>query len=141
MPARTPRTLSRAVQEYVGECARLTRSDAATDEMSFYPAINNLLKAIGAVADPRRTTIPNPAARENDFPDNAIYEEVSQVLVLPVEIKPADITKEAFLRLDQGRRYAQSFGGGHVLLTNTWQFVWAELTKNGDLIERDSVVD
>lgn len=131
--------LEKAVKRYTKECSRLTRSGFATDELSFYPTINELLTVFGSSASPPRTTIPNPAAREGDFPDVAIYEEQSQALVLPVEVKPSSYSKHDLLKLDQSTRYARSFGGGHVLLTNLCQYVWAELEDDGSLVERDCV--
>ena len=62
------------------------------------------------------------------------------MLILPVEAKPLHVDKSALLALPQGVRYARSFGGGYVLLTNLWTFIWAELDQNsGSLVERDSV--
>jgi hypothetical protein len=122
-----------AVAEYVAACSQIARSEVGTDEISYYPALNRLIDRLGGEATPRITAIPNPAAREGDFPDVGCWEGASGVLVLPVEAKGVGKTVEQLLALDQTRRYAKTFGGGHVLLTNLREFVWAELV--GDAIE------
>jgi hypothetical protein len=130
----------RIAKSYLAECAKVLRSGYATDERSFYPALNKLLTDVGKLIPHQLTTVPEPAAREGDFPDVAFYEERSQVLVLPVEAKPLNLDKTALLSLSQGERYARTFGGGHVLLTNFWTFIWAELDPNsGHLVEKDSL--
>lgn len=133
-----PETQS-AVVAYVSECARITRTGRGTDERSYYPALNSLLSRVGRMARPVRTTIPEPASREGDFPDLAVYEDASQVLVLPLEAKPLDTDLDALARQSQPTSYARTFGGGHVLLTNLHEFAWAELDQSNRLAIRDRV--
>lgn len=134
-------TTQKAVDDYVADCARIARSGQATDERSYYTALNNLLTGLGETTNPPRTTIPEPAARAGDFPDVGLYEEFSQVLVLPVEAKPTDVTISELASRAQPASYARSFGGGHVLLTNLHTFAWAELDPTtGQLLVRDTVV-
>ena len=49
------------------------------------------------------------------------------MLVLPFEVKAAAASMVQLVASDQARRYARSFGGGQVLLTNLWSFVLARL--------------
>jgi Type ISP C-terminal specificity domain/N-6 DNA Methylase len=119
-----------AIRSYLGAVRQLLATQAHTEERSFYPAVNVLLSALGASRSPRLTTIPEPAAREGDFPDVALWEVDSQVLVLPVEVKPPRTTEADLHRLPQASRYARTFGGGRVLLTNLWLFVLAEFREN-----------
>jgi hypothetical protein len=67
------------------------------------------------------------------LPDLALYELASNVLVLPFEVKPASTSMTTLVASDQARRYARTFGGGQVLLTNLWTFVLARM--NGDSLE------
>ena len=139
MPTRRD-AVQMAVRDYVEDCRRIASSGQGTDECSFYTALNNLLTQVGQTADPRRTTIPQPAARGGAFPDVGIYEEASQVLVLPVEAKPTTVTIDDLASRVQPAVYARNFGGGHVLLTNLRQFSWAELDRvTGRLTVLDTV--
>lgn len=128
-----------AVRSYLDRCAQLIQSGVATDELSFYPALNNLLDAVGALSKAPCTTIPNPAAKGEGFPDVGLYDPEAEVLVAPVEAKPPAVAKPALLSLPQAIRYAEGFGGGYVLLTNLWQFVWAQRTERG--LQEISAVD
>lgn len=137
-PRRDP--LQAAVSDYAAECARLARSGQATDERSYYPALNSLLTRVGESMNPPCTTIPEPAARDGNFPDVGVYEDHSQVLVLPVEAKPTTVSIDDLAGRAQPEAYARIFGGGHVLLTNLHQFAWAEQdTTTGSLRVRDTV--
>ena len=120
------------VRRYLVECSRLVRSGVATDEVSHYPAINALLSELGTLSNPRRTTVPNPAAVGGALPDVAIYERESGVLVLPGEVKGRGISLDNILGSEQARRYARVFGGGRILVTNVWGFAWGELNGEGD---------
>lgn len=126
------------IREYAAGYTAIRASGQGTSERSYYTEVNNLLRGVGEELQPAHTTLPEPAAIEGGFPDVALYEEHSQVLTLPVEVKPATVSRDQLLSLEQGRRYARQFGGGHVLVTNLREYVWAEL--DGDqLIERDAV--
>jgi hypothetical protein len=129
----------RAARTYLRKCAEIVSSGAGTDEQSFYPPLNEFLAALGENADPPITPISNPAARGGDLPDVACWEASSNVLALPVEVKPERMSPKQLLKLTQAKRYARTFGGGHVLLTNLRTFIWAELTDADRLEERDRV--
>lgn len=127
-----------AVRRYLQEVLRVRSTGHATEELSFYPALNTLLDALGTLMVPKRAPLANPAGIEGDLPDVALYETASTVLVLPVEVKPASWSLEELLASDQARRYARSFGGGRVLLTNLRGFSLAELSGDS-LVETDRV--
>ena len=93
----------------------------------FYPAVNDLLSRLGSLrSGPEVATIPNPAGIEGDHPDVALYEIGSQVLVLPVEVRGPGHDIEALLESEQALRYARTFGGGKILLTNLHAWVLAQ---------------
>lgn len=128
------------LDEYLQDASEIYRGQYTTDELSSYPGLRTLFDEFGSLTTPTRTTVASPTAIEDDHPDLAVYEDDSQVLVAAVEAKGPNVGKEKLLDLGQGRRYARSFGGGHVLLTNLWQVVWAELDEEaGELVERDAV--
>jgi hypothetical protein len=119
-----------AAKEYLAQVRQIRSSGHQTDEQSFYPALNHF---IDALLDKRRPTLGvlgHPHAIQGDLPDLALYEIASNVLVLPFEVKPAAASMSQLVASDQARRYARSFGGGQVLLTNQWQFVLAR--QEGD---------
>lgn len=120
-----------AIEVYLNDVRRVRASKAHTSERSFYPALTALVNAIGGRLSPAMTAVSDPRGRSGDFPDIAILEKPSQVMALPVEVKGPDTSAEVLLSLDQGRRYAASFGGGMVLLTNLHQLVLAELGRTG----------
>ncbi len=68
-----------------------------------------------------------------DFPDVALYEQDSNVLVLLVEVKPADADVDRLVGSAQATRYARTFGGGTVLVTNLRKFALARLDEPGTL--------
>jgi len=98
-----------------------------TAEQSYYPAINTLLDRLGSFMSPARAVLAHPAGIEGNLPDVALYERASNVLVLPVEAKPAGSSLEALVASAQALRYARVFGGGTVLLTNVREFAVARI--------------
>jgi Type ISP C-terminal specificity domain len=119
------------VERYLSEVSRLRRSGHAADEVSYYPALNALISGLGATLSPGLTTVPSPAAIGGDFPDIGIFESDSQVLALPVEAKPPERGATSILQSGQAARYARSWGGGDVLVTNLWDFGWGRLDSAG----------
>lgn len=101
--------------------------------------MNTLLSALGAQSRPVRQVLAHPAGVAGDFPDVALYEQGSNVLVLPVEVKPADTDLGRLIRSAQASRYAQTFGGGSVLVTNLREFAVARLDDAGMLRETGRV--
>lgn len=128
-----------AVLEYARACAETQATGSATQERSYYPALNALFSGFGAQHKPPVTPVSDPAARYGDFPDVACFEKASQACVLPVEVKPPGIELEDLARSEQPRRYARTFGGGLVLLCNLRQFALARL--DGERLVIDHRVD
>jgi Type ISP C-terminal specificity domain/Eco57I restriction-modification methylase len=129
---------AKAAADYLADCAEVVRlGTAATKELSYYPAVRKLIETL--IAEHGFGGLTSPAARDDRYPDLAIYESDSAVLVLPGEVKDASFDIAEMLRLPQAKRYAELFGGGHVLLTNLWQFTWAELGPGGELEERETI--
>lgn len=114
-------------------------SGRATAEQSYYPAVNALLASVGMRSRPVRLVLAHPSGIDGDFPDVALYERDSNVLVLPVEVKPAEADIDALLVSAQARRYARSFGGGTVLVTNLRQWVVGRVGPSGSIVETGRV--
>lgn len=96
--------------------------------------MHQLLTALGATQIPRCAALSEPAGIEGDLPDVALFETAARVLVLPVEVKPATMDLDDLLADPQPKRYARSFGGGLVLVTNLRSFALAQL-DGADLAE------
>lgn len=133
------RNAASAVDAYLTEVARVRRGGHGTPEVSYYPAMNALLTSIGQDCRPRRSALSNPRAISGNFPDVGLYEDQSNVLVLPVEVKGADPDLGALARSAQARSYARIFGGGRVLVTNLRGFALSEIDATGALRELDRV--
>lgn len=133
--------MSSVAQEYLNAVRRLRRTGQATDELSYYPAIQQLLDGLSVNATPSRRAMTHPTAIEMQHPDLALYETASLALVLPVEVKGSQANIETLLHSGQALRYATTFGGGKVLLTNLWQWCLAEVGPTGDLITEAPIVN
>jgi hypothetical protein len=126
------------VATYLAAVRTVRATGAATDERSYYAAVNALLSGIGGLLTPKRGVLSEPAAIDGGFPDVALFELASQVLVLPAEIKPAHVDLDQLLASVQPKGYASSFGGGMVLLSNLREFSLAQLDPSTDrLVELD----
>ena len=63
-----------------------------------------------------------------------VFGGLRQDTTLPVEVKGAKQSITKLSKSDQAARYASSFGGGLVLVTNLWQFTVAKLQPDGSLV-------
>lgn len=123
------------VRAFLADVRRVRSSGHGTDERSFYPAVSALLTELGLRGQPPRRAVSEPAGRDGDFPDVAVYEDRSNVLVLPAEVKPAEKRLDQVIDSEQAHRYARSFGGGTVLVTNLREFAIARISATGRLEE------
>jgi hypothetical protein len=126
-----------AIATYLDEVSRLRRTGQAVAETSYYPAVQQLLNDICAGLSPKRMAIPHPAlgAYGGGMPDNGVYEQATGVLVLPVEVKPAETDLTSIVARQQVVGYARSYGGGRVLVTNLRHFAVAELDNLGRALQ------
>lgn len=122
-----PLSAEEACRRYLEALRGIRATGHHTNEQSFYTPLNNLLDSLIAGSKPKRKAMGHPAGINGDFPDVALYEVAANVLVLPLEVKPASADIMALGKSAQARRYATSFGGGRVLVTNLRQFAVARL--------------
>lgn len=126
------------IKQYSAKAAKVNLSGLGTAETSFYPPLEALLSPIGQSLSPQPLdVISQISVRTSDtlasiYPDFGFIEPNSQVVALPVEVKPAThpITKIAITQ--QTKKYAKKFGG-IVLITNLWQFALAETNELGEV--------
>ena len=72
MPANAAK-LTSIVEEYLGDLRRLRASGGATGELSTYPALANLLNAIGATLRPKVFCVVEMANQGAGHPDIGLY--------------------------------------------------------------------
>ena len=129
--AGTTTKLTAAVEDYFADLRRMRASGGATGELSTYPALSNLLNAVGGVLKPKVFCVSQLAQQGAGHPDFGLY-AAKQVQKgrpregqLPecgvVEVKPAD--DDAWLTAESAQvsRYWDKYR--LVLVTNTRDFV------------------
>jgi hypothetical protein len=124
---RTKKTVDEAVRNYLKDVSSTLGRGLGTAETSHYPALRTLLSCLGQRQAPKCSSLTHPHGIDGDFPDLALYEDESNVLVLPVEAKSIDKDLSVLAKSTQAARYAQSFGGGTVLVTNLYSWAVASI--------------
>ena len=129
--AGTREMLTAAVESYLGELRRVRASGGATGERSYYPALSNLLDAVGATLRPKVSSVSELAEQGAGHPDFGLYaarqlqrgrrREGQTPERGVVEVKPADDDAWLTASGDQVSRYWGRYG--LVLVTNTRDFV------------------
>ena len=129
--AATGSKLTAAVEDYLAELRRIRASGGGTGELSYYPALSNLLNAVGGALRPKVFCVSQLAQQGAGHPDFGLYaaRQVSKGQPksgqLPdggvVEVKGAG--DDAWLTADSAQvsRYWQRYR--LVLVTNTRDFV------------------
>ena len=130
MPVTTTK-LTTAVEEYFADLRRIRASGGATGERSYYPALTNLLNAVGSALRPQVFCVGELAEQGAGHPDFGLYTRRQVQKGKPrigqvpergvVEVKPAG--DDAWLTADSGQvsRYWSLYR--LVLVTNTRDFV------------------
>ena len=123
--------LSAAVEDYLGDLRRIRASGGATGELSYYPALSNLLNAVGGALRPKVFCVGEMAQQGAGRPDFGVYAAKQVQKGQPkegqipecgvVEVKPAG--DDAWLTADseQVSKYWNKYR--LVLVTNTRDFV------------------
>ena len=130
MPPSTPK-LTTVVERFLTALRDIRRSGAATEERSSYPAVVNLLEAIGATLRPKVRCVLEPADHGAGHPDIALYTSRQLQRGRPrpgqppepgvIEVKPANDDACLVAESEQVRRYWTRYR--LVLVTNTRDFV------------------
>ena len=130
MPTTTTK-LTTAVEEYFSDLRRIRASGGATGERSYYPALTNLLNAVGGVLKPQVFCVSELAEQGAGHPDLGLYarRQVQKGTPRPgqvpergvVEVKPSGDDAWLTASSDQVSRYRGLYR--LVLVTNTRDFV------------------
>ena len=123
--------LTTAVEDYFSDLRRIRASGGATGERSYYPALTNLLNAVGAALRPKVFCVSEMAQQGAGHPDIGLYAAKQVQKGQPkqgqtpecgvVEVKPANDDAWLTAESDQVSRYWDRYR--LVLVTNTRDFV------------------
>ena len=138
--------LTRAIAAYLDDLRRIRASGGATGERSFYPALNNLLNAVGSALRPQVFCVGELAEQGAGHPDFGLYARRQVQKGKPrtgqvpergvVEVKPAG--DDAWLTADSGQvsRYWDRYR--LVLVTNTRDFVLVGEDTQGNPVKLEA---
>ena len=130
-----------AINSFLAAVRQERLTGQATPERSYYPAISALLNGLFGTLKPLRRAMTDPQGIDREFPDLGVLEVESNVLVLPVEAKAPTVEIRDIVASAQALKYARTFGGGAVLVTNLREFAIARIEpKTGTLVKEDGVV-
>ena len=145
MPVTTTK-LTTAVEEYFADLRRIRASGGATGERSFYPALTNLLNAVGSALRPQVFCVGELAEQGAGHPDFGLYTRRQVQKGKPrtgqvpergvVEVKPAGDDAWLTADSDQVSRYWDRYR--LVLVTNTRDFVLVGEDAQGNPVKLET---
>ena len=145
MPPTTTK-LTTAVEEYFADLRRIRASGGATGEKSYYPALTNLLNAVGGALKPQVFCVSELAEQGAGHPDLGLYAKRLLQKGKPkkgqvpergvVEVKPAGDDAWLTASSDQVSRYWSLYR--LVLVTNTRDFVLVGEDAQGNPVELET---
>ena len=145
MPVTTSK-LTTAVEEYFADLRRIRASGGATGERSYYPALTNLLNAVGSALRPQVFCVGELAEQGAGHPDFGLYtrRQVQKGKPRPgqvpergvVEVKPASDDAWLTADSDQVSRYWDRYR--LVLVTNTRDFVLVGEDAQGNPVKLET---
>ena len=142
----TTTKLTPAVEEYFSDLCRIRASGGATGERSYYPALTNLLNAVGGALRPQVFCVSELAEQGAGHPDLGLYakRQVQKGTPRPgqipergvVEVKPYDDDAWLTASSDQVSRYWGLYR--LVLVTNTRDFVLVGEDAQGNPVKLET---
>ena len=129
----TDRERETEVARYVTKIQEVFGTGAATPETSHYPALTELLNAVGATLSPRRFVVSQLANRGAGFPDYGVFAEGEAAGTPPstvLEMKPFGDPTLQTAASPQVTRYADAYGA--VLVSNYHQFLLVAKDEHGE---------
>ena len=145
MPLTTAK-LTTAVEEYFADLRRIRASGGATGERSYYPALTNLLNAVGSALRPQVFCVGELAEQGAGHPDFGLYTRQQVQRGQPkqgqtpergvVEVKPAGDDAWLTADSDQVSRYWDRYR--LVLVTNTRDFVLVGEDAQGNPVKLET---
>lgn len=139
------------LETYLQELRTIRASGAATKETSFYPALLNLLNAVGKdkALQPHVRCVLTPKSKGAGIPDLGLFtarqlqkvKDDAQLLNLPpergvLEVKGTSANVEKIAETEQVAKYLKQYG--QVLVTNYRDFLLAGRDATGQMITLES---
>lgn len=118
-----------ALSTYLGKIRMIYGSGLASDERSYYPALDALFQEVGAGLNPKVTPIHDVADAGAGHPDYVLQVETTKDTRASVEAKPASMEVDAIAKSPQVRRYLDHYG--LCLVTNLRDFALVREVKKG----------
>lgn len=118
-----------ALSTYLGKIRMIQGSGLASDERSYYPALDALFQEVGAGLNPRVGPIHDVADQGAGHPDYVLQVETTKDTRASVEAKPAFMEVDVISQSQQVKRYLDHYG--LCLVTNLRAFALVRKTKNG----------
>jgi hypothetical protein len=121
-----------AVAVYVRKLHQVFKTGAATPETSHYPALTNLLDAVGETLRPRRFAVSQLSNVGAGLPDYGVFEEGARPGVGPANVLEAKPFGDPTVRTAtsaQVSKYADKYDA--VLVTNYHQFLMVAKDESG----------
>ncbi|MBF6592346.1 MAG: DNA methyltransferase, partial [Ktedonobacterales bacterium] len=112
---------------YLNHVRLIKASGIATDERSYYPALDALFNAIGHGLGPRVVAIHDIAGPTH--PDYALQVETTHDLRAAVEVKPAFVSLDDLAQSEQVKGYLRTYG--LCLITNLREFALVRPLRGG----------
>lgn len=119
------------LSEYLNKVRLIKGSTLASEERSYYPALDTLFNAVGSSLAPRVIAIHDIADAGAGHPDYALQVETTRDPRAVVEAKPADTDVAVIARSAQVRRYLGGYG--LCLVTNLRDFALTRLDRSGQV--------
>jgi len=136
------------VERYLTELALLRRSGAGVEELAGYPALKNLLDAVGEKVKPKVRTIMSLRNLGGGLPDGGLFtatqfkgrgaaepKDPTRPDVAAIEVKGTSEDINATIASDQVNKYLVRYG--QVLVTNYFRFVLMVQDRHGGARKAD----
>src|SRR5579885_601389 len=117
-----------AVLTYLKHLQIIHESAIASDERSYYPALDSLFNAVGVTLTPKVVAIHDIANQGAGHPDYAIQVEQTKDIRAAVEVKPTSDEVEEIMQSSQVKRYLGRYS--LTLVTNLRDFALVRFGGN-----------
>lgn len=122
-------TPKKILSNYLSRLRSIYATGLATDEMSFYPAFDELIMSVGELLNPKIKSVSQLADKGAGLPDFGWFNSDNEDLFGVVEAKPVDQDLRQISLSPQGQKYLSKYGV--VLITNyrSFQLVTGDKTQ------------
>lgn len=117
-----------AVLTYLKHLQIIRESGIASNERSYYPALDGLFNAVGVTLTPKVVAIHDIADQGAGHPDYALQVEQTKDLRAAIEVKPTSTDIEDLMQSEQVRRYLKQYS--LTMVTNLRDFALVRLGED-----------